>query len=144
MTKTTTKTNSGSTAVRYNYAFAKAEEHPDYTFVLGPVLVPEEIDKQGDIISSEEIEKAAHDYIQDSRRPGLMHQLMLGTLDAQVVESYVTRGEYHIGKQTIKEGTWLVGMRVFNKRLREMIRSGKLKGYSIGGVGVSEEERGST
>lgn len=120
--------------------FLKTEEHPDYTFVLGPVLVPEVIDKQGDIISEDEIELAAHDYMEDSQQPGLMHQLMLKRRDAQVVESYILRSPVKVGKRSIAKGTWMVAMRVYNDRLRKLVREGQLKGYSIGGRGKSVEE----
>ena len=122
------------------HSFLKATEHPDYTFVLGPVLVPESVDKQGDIISADEIEKAAHSYMEDSQRPGLMHQLMLGTRDAQVVESYIVRKSFKAGDRTIKRGTWLCAMRIYDSKLRKLVREGNLKGYSIGGHGHATEE----
>lgn len=120
--------------------FWKTEEHPEYTFVLGPVLVPEVIDKQGDVISAEEIELAAHDYMEDSQRPGLMHQLMLGTREAQVVESYVLRSKVKVGGRSLAKGTWMVGMRIYNSQLRTLVRDGQLTGYSIGGRGKSTED----
>jgi hypothetical protein len=126
--------------IECNYEFVKADEHPDYTFILGPVLVPEKVDKQGDIVSSEEIEKAAHGYVEDSQRPGLMHALILGSRDAKVVESYVTRDATKINGVTIAKGTWMLGMRVYAKKLRKLIREGKLSGYSIGGKGVATPE----
>jgi len=122
------------------HRFFKVEEHPDYTFVLGPVLVPESIDKQGDIIAADEIEKTAHDYMEDSQRPGLMHQLMLGSRDVQVVESYIMRDETKVDDRVIKAGTWMVAMRIYNDDLRKMVRTSKLRGFSIGGHGVAEEE----
>ena len=122
--------------VEFHYEFAKAEEHPDYTFILGPVLVPEKVDRQGDVISADVIEKAAHDYMEDSQRPGLMHQLMLGTRDARVVESFIARTNMKMGGRTIKKGTWMVAMRVYNEELRKMIRAGKFTGFSIGGHGT--------
>ena len=121
-------------------SFLKTEEHPDYTFVLGPVLVPDKPDLQGDVISSDEIEKAAHDFMQDSQRPGLMHQLMLGSRDASVVESYILRRSYKVGSRSLAKGTWMVAMRVYNKDLRKLIREGTLKGYSIGGHGQGTDE----
>jgi len=46
------------------------EEH----FVLGPFLVPDEEDLQGDIVSAEEIEKATHKFMEDYQQIGDMHK----------------------------------------------------------------------
>jgi len=126
--------------VRTNFEIVKVLDESEFTYVLGPVLVPESVDKQGDIVSREEVEKAAHGYMEDSQRPGLMHRLMLGNRDAAVVESYLTRVEHKFGKRTIPEGTWMVGMRLYEERLRKLVLSGEMRGYSIGGQGVGIEE----
>lgn len=119
----------------------KIEDGDDHTFVWGPVLIPETVDKQGDIISAEEIEEAAHGFLEDSGRPGLLHRVMLGSRDATIVESGLLRAPYKVSKtQTLPEGTWVLGMNVYNEKVRKLIISGKLKGYSIGGQGVGIEE----
>lgn len=79
--------------------FAKADEHPDYTIVVGPVLVPDETDKQGDIISAEAIEEAAHDFLANRGRVGLQHQMLLGSRDTELVESTIVRSDTAIGRQ---------------------------------------------
>lgn len=119
----------------------KIEDADDHTFVWGPVLIPETVDKQGDIISAEEIEEAAHGFLEDSGRPGLLHRVMLGSRDATIVESGLLRAPYKVSKdQTLPVGTWVLGMNVYNEKVRKLIISGKLKGYSIGGQGVGIEE----
>jgi hypothetical protein len=120
----------------------KVQDENEYTFVWGPVLVPESMDKQGDVIAADEIEKAAHSFLEDSGRPGLLHRVMLGNRDATVVESGILRKEYAISKdRTLPEGTWVLGMRVYNRKVRDLIIGGKLRGFSIGGhgTGISEE-----
>ncbi len=117
------------------FAIAKTSEHPNYSYVLAPALVPEAVDHQGDIISAEEIEKAAHDFMADSQQPGLMHKTMLRKHDSQIVESYILRSAQKFGKITYPAGTWFVGMRVYNPEIRKRIREGKLTGFSIGGRG---------
>lgn len=121
---------------------------PGYTFVLGPVLVPDRIDKQGDLIEASEIEKAAHGYMEDSQRGGFMHSEMLSKRSVQLVESYIKRTKPRNTSNPIDqlpEGTWLIAYRVYDEELRKMIRAGRLTGFSIGGRGmrlpsVSEEE----
>lgn len=119
----------------------KVEDAEDSTFVWGPVLVPEKVDKQGDVISKEEIEDAAHDFLEDGGRPGLLHKVMLGNRDVAVVESGLLRRPYTVAKGDILPiGTWMIGMRVYNERIRKLVISGELTGYSIGGQGVGIEE----
>lgn len=122
------------------HRFAKVADDEDFTFILGPVLVPEEVDKQGEIISAEEIEQAAHSFIEDNGTAGLVHKVMLKRREAVVVESYIERGNRKVNGQTIKKGTWMLGMRVYDNDIRKMILDGDLKGYSIGGTGRRIEE----
>ncbi len=111
----------------------KSLEASDHTFVLGPVLVPETVDFQGDIIGAEEIEKAAHEFTANSMRAGLMHSVMLQKRDTEIVESYITRCDTVINGEVIPAGSWVVGMKVYNMQLRKMIRDGVLTAFSIGG-----------
>jgi len=119
---------------------SKIAEHPDYTYILGPVLIPDAIDHQGDVVSADVIEKAAHDYMQDSQRPGLMHKQMLGNREVQIVESYILREPTIYKGKTLPTGTWMAGMRVYDATLRKHIREGRLRGFSIGGKGKRIDE----
>lgn len=141
--ETTTKSAVSSDANSFD--IVKTYETEDYTYVLGPVLIPEVVDQQGDIISAEEIAKTAHDFMQDSQTAGLLHKVMLGTRDAAVVESYVAPCDMMMKNREgddvmITKGTWMMGTRVYNEEIRDLIKSGKLTGYSIGGKGQGEEE----
>jgi hypothetical protein len=119
----------------------KVEDADDHTFVWGPVLVPEQVDKQGDVISAAEIEEAAHGFLEDSGRPGLLHRVMLGNRDVTIVESGLLRQPYKVSKKdSLPVGTWVLGMNVYNQKIRDLVIAGKLRGYSIGGQGVGSEE----
>jgi len=107
----------------------KASE--DFGFVLVPILVPDEADLQGDIISAEDIEKAAHAYMEESQRGGYMHRQIL--TDVVLVESYLLRADMEIEGQIVKQGTWLGAWRIYNEELRTLIKEGKITGVSIGG-----------
>lgn len=112
---------------------AKSLEMSDHTFVLGPVLVPEVTDFQGDIVSAEEIERVAHEFTANSMRAGLMHSTLLAKRQTEIVESYITRGPTVINGETIPAGSWVVGMKVYDMTLRKYIRDGVLAAFSIGG-----------
>jgi len=105
------------------------EEH----FVLGPFLVPDEIDLQGDIVTAEEIEKAVHKFMEDYQKVGEMHQEILPRDKATVVECYVTRGDWEINGQLIKKGTAIIGVKIHDDALWQDVKKGLYTGFSIKG-----------
>jgi hypothetical protein len=116
----------------------KVEE--DGKFVLAPVLVPEEEDLEGDMISAEEIERAAHDFMADFQNVGLMHQTIFQSKDVVMVENYIQRANVTINGIKVKKGTWMGGFRVLNEKLQQAIKDGQITGVSIGGVGTRTPE----
>jgi hypothetical protein len=118
---------------------AKAGEE-DSGFVLAPVLVPDEEDEQGDIVDAAEIEKAAHDFMAEYETVGIQHARPLADRDAVVVESYIQRGAGNVAGVDIKPGTWVLGIRLRSKELREAVKAGQLTGLSIGGAASRVEE----
>lgn len=120
----------------------KTNDEPDkgFTFVLGPVLVPEEFDKQGDIISADVIEETAHNFMARSQKIGLMHERHIGTRNGVPVESYIQRAKGKIGGVEVSKGTWMLGVQIYNRELRDAALDGSLGGFSVGGLGISVEE----
>ena len=112
---------------------------PDKHFVLAPVLVPGEADRQGDVVSVEEIEKCAHMFLEDIReRPGdtdLMHRIEVKKEDVAISESYVALIDMEVAGHKIVKGTWMLGMSIKNETIWKMIQDGILTGLSIFGVG---------
>jgi hypothetical protein len=87
------------------------------------------LDGRRDFISAPELEKAAWRFIK-SRESGLLHvDGTEGHID--VVESYIYRGpDWQVSENTvIKSGDWLVGA-VFDEPTWELVKEGKLKGWS--------------
>jgi len=109
--------------------------------VYGVVLKPEAEDAQGDIISEEEIEKAAHAFLTNYRKQqsdmGIMHTET--TPDVVVVESYIAPSTFTIGKVKVKKGSWIVGSKINKKELWDKVQKGQYAGYSIGGRGKRVE-----
>ena len=105
---------------------ADAKQH----IVWGVVLQPGVPDLQGDIISAEEIEKAAHDYMINSRVTGFRHKRVL---DAAIVESYIAKSDEIFEGEHIKKGSWLVGMQVFDMEVWKGVETGDYHSFSIGG-----------
>ena len=79
--------------LRKNYTALIKNVDQEQRIVSGPVLVPEEIDKQQDIVSEEEIIKAAHGFMKDYQNINIMHSSKYDefTQDIVPVESVVLK-----------------------------------------------------
>lgn len=111
----------------------KADE--DERLVTGVVLEPDEVDAQNDTISAETIKEAAHEFLSEYNRLtklGLMHR-MFGNLGINLVESWIAKGDFKLGEQDIKKGTWLMTVKVMDDALWKKVKSGQITGFSIGG-----------
>jgi DNA adenine methylase len=108
----------------------KAEE--DKRIVFGVVLEPGEVDAQGDTISEDEIETAAHEWLAKYQNRGLMHRKLINA-KIRIFESYISPADLTIGGQRVKKGTWLLMYHVLDDQIWQQIKSGKLRGFSMGG-----------
>lgn len=105
--------------------------------VTGIVLEPETVDLQGDIYDAETIETSAHNFMKDVRTMGLMHKWF--GKDVHVVESYIAPVDFKIDEHKIKQGTWLMAVKVIDKDVWNAVKNGELTGFSIGGAALVEE-----
>jgi len=101
--------------------------------VYGIVWEPDFEDAQEHWASKDHIEEAAHDYLVHHREIKLSHGMNI-TKDVALVESYLAPIDFICNEQTIKEGTWIVGLKVFDKDYWDAIESGEIKGLSAGGT----------
>jgi len=97
------------------------------------------VDLQGDIIAVEELQKAAHEFMDASRTGGIMHikdgdtAVKIGTVvDSIVLTSDVQKA---LGIALPCEGWW-IGVKVHDDSVWRDVQSGKLGAFSIGGSGV--------
>ena len=107
--------------------------------VYGEVLIPDEVDAQGDFATAEAIEEAAHRYMEFSRGVDYRHQDRVTEDAAVVVESYVAPVDFIWNGRDIKAGTWLVAIRVKDDEIKKEIISGELNAFSIMGSAKREE-----
>ena len=109
-------------------------------FVMGVVLEPLEKDNpdaQGDFYSAEDVREAAHFFMENYAQIGLMHSGLVGKRVA-ILESYVAPEAFEVGGEKVQKGTWLLAARVRDDELWELVKAGKLDGWSIGGVALRE------
>ncbi len=116
--------------------------------ITGPVLIPETFDLQNDIISSDEIMKAAHGYmiklcfqndpdflvelgLSKRSERGFMHVEF--TRKIAVVESYQAPVDFEMNGRAVTKGTWIMTVKVFDDEVWNLVKAGKINGFSIGG-----------
>jgi hypothetical protein len=102
--------------------------------VFGVVLQPNVADLQGDIITEEEIEKAAHRYMIESRITGFRHE---SELDACIVESYISKNDEWFKNESVVKGSWLIAMKIYDEKVWAGVMDGTYNSFSIGGWATS-------
>jgi DNA adenine methylase len=119
----------------------KAEEHGEERFVLGEVLVPDDVDAQKDIYSSDEVRKAAHLFMEEYGGLGLQHQVRVNG-KVKVLETYLAPADFECDGEKVKKGTWLMAVRITDDAIWADVKAKRLTGFSIGGS--ARRERAAT
>lgn len=101
----------------------------------GAILVPGEEDSDGEVLSEERVEKAAHEWMEDYRHLDLQHSLNNAGVP---VESYLLPMPMTVkaldGEEMfLPKGTWIMGGKA-NEDVWERIESNELTGYSVMGI----------
>lgn len=126
--------NTGAVCKEYCPIF-KSDQYKQIVYCV--VLSPEETDLQDDIMSAEDIEKTAHDYLVNARVVGRVHR---SKMDADVVESYIAPQDFNadgqFGPQVVKKGAWVIGIKVLDPMDWKKVLSGEYTGVSVGGMGT--------
>ena len=100
------------------------------------VLAPDETDLQGDIMTAEDIEETAHDYLLEARVIGSGHAK---PMDAGVVECYIAPTDFEsdgqFGPQKVKKGSWVIAIKIQDRQEWNKVLNGEYTGVSVGGLG---------
>ena len=105
--------------------------------VYGIVLKPDVPDSHDDIMTEEEIEKSAHNYLMFHRTVGEQH---MEQADAVPCESYIVKADCLIEGREVKKGTWVVAMKVFSDTLWLKIKDKQFNAFSAGGYAKKENQ----
>lgn len=118
----------------------KEGEEPE-RYMLGPVLVPEEEDTQGEVYSKVEVRKACHWWAEHSGQFAHRHVLQGGEplYNGEIVmlENYIMPVDCEINGKAIKEGTWMLGGGARRDDIWAKAVAGKLGSWSIGADALS-------
>jgi DNA adenine methylase len=88
------------------------------------------------VVSEDEIEKAAHYYMEHHRMMKEQHDQENELLTP--VESYIAPADFVLGAQRIRKGSWVLAAHVNDPDTWAKIKSGEYTGFSVGGSGIRE------
>jgi hypothetical protein len=95
------------------------------------------VDRQGDIISAEELEKAASDFMLNSRVGKTLH---FGEPTTTIIHSFPMTNEIKKAYQIESPyEAWLIAVKVHDDETWAMVKRGELKDFSIGGSATRRE-----
>lgn len=95
-------------------------------------------DTQGDVMTVEDIEEAAVDFMKRGGVVGFRHKKKL--LKAQVVESYIAPVDMVVNGQKVRAGSWIITVDLSQMpEIWGLVESGEINAFSVGGFGVREE-----
>lgn len=103
--------------------------------VYGVVLRPNFKDAQDDIMTPQDVESAAHYYLENARVLGFRHR---GKIAGAVLESYIAPVDFKLGQGEVKKGDWVLVVRIDDNKIWQMIQDGELNAFSVGGFGTRQ------
>ena len=120
----------------YQYTILSKDEAVEERFLYGIVMEPLEVDAHGDTQRADTIRQTAHEYMQSYRNIGLQHKQYIND-KIKILESYVAPADITLSDGTvIKDGSWVMGVRVLDNKIWNAVKAGKITGFSIGGRGI--------
>jgi len=132
--------------ITWSGEFAKADEDKRQVFGWASIVEVDGtpvVDRQGDWITPEEIEKAAYQYVLNSRKAGHQHKrdgdqpFHAGDM----IESFVMTPE-KVEKMGLPDDTpigWWVGYKIHDEDAWQKVKKGEVTGFSIHGRGKRKE-----
>jgi hypothetical protein len=103
--------------------------------VYGIVLEPDVEDSQGDVVSRDDVELAAHRFLyQQGLAIGDQHR-SLAPSEVRPVESYIAPADFEMGGQTVKKGSWVLAVHVADDDLWQQVKKDQKAAFSVGGTG---------
>ncbi len=101
------------------------------------VLRPDVPDLHGDVYAKDVVEDACHNYNEVCRKANLQH--LVDTDLATPIESYIAKSDFTLGEGQVKEGDWVMTMKIKDEELWKMCKEGKFTGFSVGCMASTEK-----
>jgi hypothetical protein len=100
--------------------------------VFGEVYAPGFPDSQGDFMSPDEIKKMAYNFMRKGALSNIDTNHTQTPNGSYVVESFIARDDDPV----FIPGSWVLGVKVPDQGVWQMVKSGELNGFSLDGFGV--------
>jgi len=109
-----------------------------YGVVLEPTTEDaKKADLQGDCVKAEDVELAAHGFMERWQTVGDMHKSAVA--GAKIIETYLAPVDFVVetadGPETVLKGSWVLAVKWPNEQWKK-IAKGEYTGYSVGGFGM--------
>lgn len=103
------------------------DDHVWARYCMAELLIPDTPNSYGDIMSREAIKEAAFEFARQGYGLDVNHDLLDRKGEGLVVvESFIARA----GDPTFIEGSWVIGMKILDDDLWQMVLDGELNGFS--------------
>lgn len=133
---TSTSQATGQTDTGLSKRVQIVEKDSAQQIVRGAVLVPNELDHQGDFLRADTIASLREGFVERMESghafPGVMHAVFPRD-DLKLEDDTLLESETSIGGKTLPEGTWVQTWKVTDAELWALVEDGVLGGQSIGG-----------
>jgi hypothetical protein len=113
-----------------------------YGVVLEPCTAETTRDTQGDWYTAEDIEKAAHGFLERLAKGEAWGDLMHDDISqiGYPVESFVAPIDFVLGDgdkvEVVKAGSWVIGMHYPDPAIWDLVAKGELGAFSVAGSGT--------
>lgn len=101
----------------------------DKQIVYGVVMEPMENDTDDNWTTADQIESAAHLFMKSFRQIDTEHNRE--NIDATPVENWIQHEDTIIGGQTVKAGSWVMGVKIEDPEQWASVKAGEYSGFSI-------------
>jgi len=100
--------------------------------VFGEVYAPGFPDSQGDFMTPDEVKKMAYNFLRKGVTSNIDVNHSQQPSGSYVVESFIARDDDPI----YIPGSWVIGVKVPDAAVWQMVKSGELNGFSLDGMGL--------
>lgn len=106
----------------------------DEQIVGGIVYEPMKQDTQGDYATEKDIQEACYYFMEHTLKFKVMHKGNFITNKVRILENYIAPSDMVIENQKVKKGSWIIVLRILDKKIWKEVKEGKLTGFSMAGI----------
>lgn len=106
----------------------------DEQIVGGIVYEPMKVDTQKDFATAKDIKEACYYYMEHAQQFKIQHKGEFITTKIKILENYIAPVDFEVNNEKVKKGSWILIIRVLDKKIWKDIKEGKITGFSMAGI----------